>query len=304
MLAHSRRIAALSTACLLALTFPTAAETTSVADDSAEQRINLSGKLRMLSQRIPSAACHLANGVDTEGSKALLLNASAEFEAILNALENGDPEMNIIKPEERKKTLMQISDLKEKWAPMKEAALATADGSATAAQQDYILMQNMTVLGSAVTLVSELSEQYANPNAVSQANLLLVDISGRQRMLTQKMSKESCLAGTEYSSTSTIEDMNQTIQIFEASLEALKFGMPALGIAAPPNSDISDGLDVVFEDWQQVKPVMLEIASGGTVDGDQSTFKFQQLNTTMANMNKVVGMYVDAVKPKNGVQLN
>jgi hypothetical protein len=42
-------------------------------------------------------------------------------------------------------------------------------------------------------LVSDLLAQYSNPNAMLQAIAMLVDISGRQRMLTQRMSKNFCL---------------------------------------------------------------------------------------------------------------
>lgn len=294
MLIKFRQLTVITIAILLAFSAPSAAQ-----DDSAEQRINLSGKLRMLSQRIPSAACHLAKGIDTEAATTLLLDASAEFDSILNALEKGDNGLNISKPEARKKTLAQISDLRGKWGPMKDAASALAEGSATEAQLNYIFSENMTVLGAAVGLVSELVKQYSNPNAVSQANLMLVDISGRQRMLTQKMSKESCIAGTDFATATTLDDMNSTMQVFEASLEALKFGMPAVGINPPPNGAISAELDLVSQDWAAVKPLLINIGKGETLEKDKEAFKFQQLNKTMATMNTTVGLYVQAVKPKS-----
>ena len=42
-------------------------------------------------------------------------------------------------------------------------------------------------------LVSDLLAQYSIPNVMLQAIAMLVDISGRQRMLTQRMSKNFCL---------------------------------------------------------------------------------------------------------------
>ena len=75
-------------------------------EENAEERINYSGKLRMLSQRIPSAACHLSRGIDVEGARALLRAAPAEFEQILTALEfGGDTELNIKHPETRRKSI-------------------------------------------------------------------------------------------------------------------------------------------------------------------------------------------------------
>ena len=61
-----------------------------VEDTGASQRIDLSGKLRMLSQRIPAAACALKAGVAPDESRALLDNSLGEFEAILAALEFGN----------------------------------------------------------------------------------------------------------------------------------------------------------------------------------------------------------------------
>ena len=77
-----------------------------IVETNAEQRINFSGKLRMLSQRIPSAACHLAKNIDPEGARNLLTGAVAEFEQIITALEFGaDEQLNIIAPETRRRTL-------------------------------------------------------------------------------------------------------------------------------------------------------------------------------------------------------
>ena len=230
MFKQMRSLAALIAVGLTAAAAPAIAEdakilqTALVAEDNAEQRINFSGKLRMLSQRIPSAACHLSRGIDVEGSSALMVAAPAEFEKILTALEFGDPDLNIMRAEEKRKTLFKIHELRKRWEPMKAAAGAVAAGTATDDEINYILSNNMAVLAAAQSLVSELVKQYSNPNAVPFADLMLVDISGRQRMLTQKMSKESCIMATMHKTPNTLNDLQGTMQIFEASLDALRFG--------------------------------------------------------------------------------
>ncbi len=303
MLTKFRRLAALSAVILTTVTSPLHAQNTTLGanlqtpEENAEERINFSGKLRMLSQRIPSAACHLVRGVDVEGASALLNSAPAEFEKILTALEFGDPDLNIQEPETRRKTLARIHELRARWEPMKAAADAVANGTATDADIDYILTNNMNVLGAAIPLVSELVKQYSNPNAVSHANLMLIDISGRQRMLTQKMSKESCIAASSYRKDTTLDDLAGTMRIFEASLNALRHGMANVGIMPPPNGTISSGLDVVLTDWSEVKPMLTQVRTGDVLEPEKDAFKFRQLNTTMVNMNKVVGLYVQAAKP-------
>ena len=266
-------------------------------EENAQVRINLSGKLRMLSQRIPSAACHFSRGIDTDGSSALLAGATAEFEKILTALEFGDPDINIQNAETRRKTLARIHELREKWASLQAAADAVIDGTATDAEFSYILTENLPVLGAAQLLVEELVKQYSNPNATTRASLMLIDISGRQRMLTQKVSKETCLLEGANPMPETVSDIEGTIRIFEASLEALRFGMPAVGVGPPPNAEISAGLEGVLSDWKSVKPMLTKVLAGEELDDDADVMKFRQLNTTMANMNTVVGMYSDAARP-------
>lgn len=265
-------------------------------EDNAEQRINFSGKLKMLSQRIPAAACHLTQGIDPEGASKLIVAAPAEFEKILSALEFGDDELNTVHPEDRRMTLHKLHELRQKWEPMKAAASKIADATAND-DVSYVLTHNMVVLGGAQSLVSELVQQYSNPNAVTFAGLLLVDISGRQRVLTQKIAKESCIMTTVYESEETANDLQGTMSIFEASLEALRFGLSDLGIKTPPSTSISEGLETVVADWSSVKPYITNVIAGGELDAPEAVTKFQGLNTTMANMNNAVGMYAAATKP-------
>jgi hypothetical protein len=267
-----------------------------VEDVGAQERINFSGKLRMLSQRIPSAACHVAAGVDVDGATKLLTGATAEFEKILTGLEFGDADLKIKGQESRRKTLAQIHDLREKWTPVKAAATAMIEGDASPANVDIILGQNMTVLGSAKLLVSELVGQYSDPSAMLQADSILIDIAGRQRMLTQKMSKEACMLQANAGDTETAQALTGTMQMFEVSLMALRNGMPEAGIKAPPNAEISEGLDVVISNWGDVKPSLDAELAGADLSAELTAQRFITLNTTMGNMNKVVGMYTQATK--------
>jgi len=296
---HARHLAAAFAALLATSTMPTlvAAQSNNgaVVETNAQQRINFSGKLRMLSQRIPSAACHLANGIDAEGSRNLLTGAVAEFDQIITALEFGaDEQLNIMAAETRRKTLGRIHELRERWEPMRGAAEALLAGENVDENTAFILTNNMPVLAAAQLLVEELVKQYSNPNATTRAMLFLIDISGRQRMLTQKTSKESCMLGGPFATDATLTDLEGTISIFEASLEALRFGMPMVGVNPPPNDEIFDGLNGVLADWERVTPYLDEIRAGGTLDDEENVIKFQGLNTTMANMNRVVGMYTAA----------
>lgn len=265
--------------------------------ENAKERINHSGRLRMLSQRIPSAACHLDRRIEIDAARTLLAGAAADFDRILDALEfGGDEGLNILAPETRRRTLLRISELRALWEPLRVAAEALVDGGGSDADIELLLTQNLSVLQAAQLLVEELVKQYANPNATTQASLFLIDISGRQRMLTQKASKEACMLDSRFATESTASDLAGTVGIFEASLAALRFGMPEVGILPPPNDAISEGLDGVLNDWNAVKPYLDELAEGGAIDDDARAVKFTQLNTTMANMNTVVDLYTASAR--------
>ena len=270
-------------------------ESTEVLHDNAEQRINFSGKLRMLSQRIPSATCHLAQDVDPTAATALLSASIAEFEEILTALEVGDTDLNIIVPETNRRTLEAIDVLRSRWEPLRQAAEAVANGTASASDRAYVLNQNLQVLEAAQLLVGQLTRQYSNPNAMSMSSLLMIDISGRQRMLSQRMSKESCMIQSGIETAELRENLQNTMQVFENSLGALRDGMEDVGIQPPPNDKIASGLIQVAAEWESVKPHLSEVLAGGEIHHETDVFRFQGLNTIMVNMNKVVGMYEEAV---------
>lgn len=265
-------------------------------DVGASERINLSGKLRMLSQRIPAAACNEHAGIAVEQSKAVLHGAREEFDTIIAALEFGNDDLNIIGEEDRRKTLAAIAALHAAYDPLHGAL---DDIEITGGTDEEVLLvaeNNMDVLDAAKLLVSELSGQYADPTALLQSDALTIDIAGRQRMLTQKMSKEVCLVMSDIYADASLEVLYGTINTFETALNALQFGMENAGISPAPTDEIEAGLARVQADWAEVSSLVKEVAAGGTIDNEARALVFTGLNTTMANMNAVVGLYSENSK--------
>ena len=84
----------------------------STEDIGASERVEAAGLLRVLSQEMANAACHLQYGVDIERSHKLLNETKQKFTYILDALEFGSENINIIGPEKRRKTVVKIQDLR------------------------------------------------------------------------------------------------------------------------------------------------------------------------------------------------
>lgn len=267
-----------------------------VEETGGDQRINFSGKLRMLSQRMPAAACNLHDGISPSSTRAALNGALQEFDEILSALEFGDDARGIYGPEERHRTLRVIEEVHKTLAPIKDALVSEAGDPLTNQTAQVLADQNLPLLEIAKLLVSELSGQYANPVALLQSDAMTIDIAGRQRMLTQKMSKELCFVLSDIEAPTARDTLSKTMHLFEVSLGALQNGMAEVGIQPPPNDEIIAGLEIVSTEWNAVRGYVQTVLADGTLTADQRAFVFDGLSTTLREMNKVVGMYADASK--------
>lgn len=262
----------------------------------ASERVNYSGKLRTLSQRVVATSCNYVAGIDPEASGAAMRAAQEEFNMIVDALEFGNPDLGIHGEEKRRKTQARIGELRDEWVPVSAGLDAISDGGASSVQVESLAQLSTPLLELAKLLVSDLSAQYSDPNAMLQADAMLVDISGRQRMLAQRMSKNFCLLASGVGGDAAKAELAATADLFEASLIALNGGMLNAGINPPPNKDIADGLAVVLEDWDTLKPIVEAALSGAAFDTETRAEVFHGMNRMTADMNKVVGMYSDASK--------
>jgi len=266
---------------------------TLLEEKSATQRINLSGKLRMLSQRIVASACHAQAG--NPDAAAMMTGAANEFDLIVAALKDGNPDLGIVGEESYGRTLNYLAALDSAWVPMQETA-ATLDGaSGDPAAVQSLAAQSAPVLDAAQNLVARLSTQYSLPGQMLQMDAMAIDIAGRQRMLAQRMSKNVCLLSSGLGGEAEMAELGAAAEAFEASLYALRDGMPAAGIRMPPNQTVTDGIVAVHGDWQTVKPAIETVLAGGSLDAAVLSNIFTMSNKLTGGMNSVVEDYTAAV---------
>ncbi|SFS21681.1 type IV pili methyl-accepting chemotaxis transducer N-terminal domain-containing protein [Yoonia litorea] len=262
-------------------------------DDGASERINQSGKLRMLSQQVVAAGCYVRAGVDTSATWPTLINASKEFNDILYALEFGDPSRGIFDPEERRRTLVGLTMLNEHWGPVEEQARLISVGAGDATTVAELAALSVPLLEFAQRMTAEITAQYSNPAVLVQADALLIDIAGRQRMLSQRISKNACLTGTGLGSETVSAELQAASELFENSLYALANGMSAAGVRPPPTEEIADALAGVTARWEALKPILASIEQA---DSETLAIVFAQTSAMTAEMNSIVGLYSDASK--------
>ncbi|MGJ8589021.1 MAG: type IV pili methyl-accepting chemotaxis transducer N-terminal domain-containing protein [Yoonia sp.] len=258
------------------------------------RRIDLSGKLRMLSQRVVSDACFVQTGVATNDSIPTLRATISEVSAIAHALEYGDTSLGIFGAEEHRKTLGVIAQFNELWAPMQINALSIAQGDGTAENVLTLNAQSAELLQVAHMLVSKVAAQYFNPTETRLADAMLVDIAERQQFLAQEISKNACLVSSSIATESMTDALWSARMAFNSSMGALSSGMPSLGIQAPPTSKIDASLTAVRSAWLVLRQPIDAQLSGDTLDQSQLEAVFYGANDMTSQMSGVIGLYAEA----------
>lgn len=260
------------------------------------ERINMSGKLRMLSQRVTAAACYLHAGTSTDDTRAVLSAAQDEFALITAALEFGNEDLGILGEETRRKTIIGISKLNELWEPVDMAADQIDAGNGSDEIIRQLAADSAPLLDIAKKMVTVISEQYSTPGELLSRDALVIDVAGRQSMLAQRVSKNACLLSTGLGTDATLAELQGASDTFEASLMALRNGMQSAGIQAPPTPEIAAGLDGVIADWQRVQPQVTRVLAGEQLDDEGMEIMFTLSNRLTGGMNAVVGLYSEASK--------
>ncbi|MEM7641917.1 MAG: type IV pili methyl-accepting chemotaxis transducer N-terminal domain-containing protein [Pseudomonadota bacterium] len=267
-----------------------------VEDVGGGARIDMAGKLRMLSQRIPMTACNVQAGIETEAAVTMMTGAVAEFQKIITALEYGDDSLGIYGAEEDRRVLYAVADVHEIWAPL-HADVQRADPAA----MDVALVTRTAdtshdLLKRAQALVDAVTGEHSDPSALLQSDAITIGIAGRQRMLAQRMSKNACLLAEGHFKESAASELAAAMETYDASLNALRFGMDNAGIVSPPNSAIEDGLAEIAADWISLQASLDDIRDGAHPDAETRAMLYHGLNGLTGKMNVVVGLYAEASK--------
>lgn len=267
-----------------------------VNDIGAAERVEAAAILRVLSQEVASASCHLSYGVDPTTSYRLLRESQSAFDANLSALVNGDADMNIVGAETRRQTLDMLTAIDAAWAPVDAAINTLRDNPQDRDALALIKAENETILDMAMTLTSEMSGQYSNPAELLQVDVLLLDYAGRQAMLTQKMAKVACEVWAGNRSEDRLQKLRDTMQNYDLILAALMDGMPSAGIKAAPTDEIYAALSHARDVWGKTQDELNQVLAGGEISEELKTALYTDLNTAMYEMIHIEHLYVAYAK--------
>ncbi|MEM9843410.1 MAG: type IV pili methyl-accepting chemotaxis transducer N-terminal domain-containing protein, partial [Pseudomonadota bacterium] len=140
-------------------------------------------------------------------------------------------------------------------------------------------------------LSADISGQYANPFEITQANAMLINLAGRQRMLTQKMAKDACEIWTGYHAEQGLADLEETMIIYESSLSALLNGLPEMGIQKAPNEKIREDLVQILDRWYIIKGNLKKLLVGEELNMDQKYEIIHDFNLELDDLDHLIHDY-------------
>lgn len=249
--------------------------------------INLSGKQRMLTQKMSKEALLVGLNVDKEDDLKRLKESRDLFDRTLKGLRDGDEELGLA-PTTQPHILKALSKVDKLWDDYDFAVSAIAQvGEVYKPQVKIIAAQNMPILR-AMDRAVNLYEGAASLDDMEPSLATAINLAGRQRMLSQKMTKEFLFIAIGHNQSLNKRSLRETMYLFEITLDGLIGGDETQGLSPAPNQAIRSQLLRVKSLWREFR-FLLEKKSSDETIRDIASMNIHLLR----EMNKAVEMLAD-----------
>lgn len=256
--------------------------------------LNLAGRQRMLTQKMSKEILLIAWNVDVDKNREELKKSSAAFERTLNGLIKGDKGLGLppaVNPDIKE----HLNNVKPYWNDFREIVDETvASGQTSEGIIKKVSDMNLPLLDvcDEVVMVHEVVAEQ-----VTGGGALIINLCGRQRMLTQKMAKEFLLITLNVNPTENKLRLKRTTYLFEQTLNGLIEGDRYLKLHRSTNRDIIKQLSKVQDVWKDFKePIDMALSTGKW--SQDSIRKIADLNLPLlTETHKAVNMYEEEYHP-------
>ncbi len=216
--------------------------------------INLAGRQRMLIQKMSKEALFIALGIMPGNNRKRLENDVHTFETTLRGLHKGDARLHL-SPTRDPAILKQLGIVESLWKDFRPLLLQIGEGGNQKKALQGIVKLNMPLL-KAMNRAVQLYERRAPKGASGISRK--VNLAGRQRMLTQKMTKEACLIASGIRPDAYRAELARTIATFDRTLKGLLDGDRELGLSETLEQAPRRQLQKVLAIWRDFRPLLNE----------------------------------------------
>ena len=232
---------------------------------SEEQTINLAGRQRMLSQRMAKDYFYAGKKINKGNALKQLKKSLEDFKKSQGVLDKK------ISDEEIVNLLAFVNMSLEEFVTISKEEFSVDNAT-------IILDLSESILEGSDYVVQALKKGKPTNN--------IIDIAGKQRMLSQRIGKYYIAYQAGIKDDNTIAQMKETVKKFDTILTQL--------LANKNNTpQIQTELEKVKKMWKIVYKFYLNIEKGGL-----PIIVFSTTDDITSNMNKIVSMYVKALEKK------
>jgi len=268
----------------------------------AQHRINVSGRQRMLSQRLAKSTC-LALRIPGNGAVLKEVEeARSLFISSMKALKSGSPEIGLA-PEKDADLLPWIdkaTELAEAYEKVIDAFVLEFAARPSQEKLETIYGMSLPLLTALNDTVEQLEAKHEDGHLIRRGLAPALNVAGRQRMLSQKMSKELCMLAFGYKARETRAHLMGTIALFESSHESLKRGLTPMKLNDSDASAISSQLALIERHWQELGKIFIRVRDGGDPTEEDVRTVASGSNALLAELNRAVEMYEAIDIPRAG----
>ncbi len=264
-------------------------ETPALAASSQEYAatINVAGRQRMLSQKMMKELILVKLNIAPEENKKLLLATIELFETSLRDLQNGAPDKFIMAPPSGflDNSLREFSTTWGKfYTELSRSLKGEIVQMATLNDLNILVLENMNK-------IVEFYVEKARSEGIKSIGGQVVNIAGRQRMLTQKVSKALFLKALGADDGQARLELKQAKTLFSLSHTALMEGNTILGVPKTTDAEIVAKLKQVDEMWNTYSQLITECFAASKITTEQITRAADLNPQILKAMNEAVTLF-------------
>ncbi|MEM6690254.1 MAG: type IV pili methyl-accepting chemotaxis transducer N-terminal domain-containing protein, partial [Planctomycetota bacterium] len=188
--------------------------------------------------------------------------------------------------------IAQLDKVKSLYEELKPVFAKASEGSLDDTSLGLLAEKNVPLLVEMNKAVKMYEAAAKDVLGGDQQSAVVINLAGRQRMLTQKMTKEALLVHLGVNVEANSENLTVTTTMFDTTLKGLVDGNAEMGLPGTKDPEILAQLGKVKALWDSVLPV---VSNGSLNDGMLTDLSTSNV-TLLKEMNKAVGMYAEAAK--------